>query len=521
MSILDVDGVYQSADAVVAEQPVRHAGVNTFMYAASRFLRAVGEAEGSELWRQPCADIRRARWLLGTVPLPLDSGKLGLRKTAAALVDRARVLGRVVDASLLQQFAAVTDALQRLGGERDTPLALGVAAYLAASGTERAMVVVTGRGYQDDIVDVFTALRCPVEVGTARDLTGSWVYDDVVVVGPVGWLPPGVLNAPRAPRIGLVHYDFYREPQEVWPLFGEGPVLRGPMPSRISRRPPLVLGGASSRGSRLPEAQEAPELTGFDVLSLAGDAVAGLPADVLREAAPGEHERVAAEAAQLADGSFVLLPLEAGVHKVLLVEEDDEGSPAVEAVDAATVTVGDAVVLRGGSYYQSLVERADAALGDDAIMLRAIQSGWKAQLHDRVASHRDGAQGVAADLKTQGATTANLGYWTGPWCIRTRRKADFTVVMHYLGRSDEANHAWDALGRIDHAHRSAGRSYANAVQRAVSGDTWETLQSEQWCDIALDDTEAGARVALIDALLPRRLSVPAHYLCRLRSSEVS
>lgn len=242
MSILDVDGVYRSADAEVSEQPVRHAGVSTFMHTASLFLRAVGDAEGSDLWRQPCADIRRARWLLGTVPLPLDSGTLGLRKTAGALADRIRVLGPVADRSLLGQLNAVADALRKLGGERDTPLARGVVKYLASSGTSRALVVVTNRVYQNDVVDAFTALRCPVEVGTVRDLAGTGVYDAAVVVGPVGWLPPGVLNAPRAARIGLVHYDFYREPQEVWPLFEEGPVLRGPMPSRISRRPPLVLG---------------------------------------------------------------------------------------------------------------------------------------------------------------------------------------------------------------------------------------------------------------------------------------
>jgi hypothetical protein len=519
VSILDVDGVYRSANAEVAEQPVRHVGVSTFMHAASQFLRAVGEAEGSDLWRQPCADIRRARWLLGTMPMPLDSGRLGLRRTADELADRASLFGRAVDRSLLGQLEAAADTLRKLGREGENPLVSGVLKYLESSGKGRVLVVIASRACQDDVVDVFTALRCPVEVGTVRDLAGTGVYDSAVIVGPVGWLPPGVLNAPRASRIGLVHYDFYREPQEIWPLFEEGPVLRGRMPTRISRRPTLVLGGAPGRG--VPEVQQAPVLTGFDVLSLAGDAVAGLPADILREAAPGTHERVPAQAAQLADGSFVLLPLEGGVHKVLLVEEDDEGKPTVEAVDAATVTVGDAVVLRGGSYYQSLVERADAALGGDAFMLRAIQSAWKAQLRDRIARHRDGKQGVEADLRGQGATTVNLGYWTGPWCIRTRLKADFAVVMRYLGRSNETDHAWEALDRIDRAHRSAGRSYADAVQRAVSGDTWKTLQLEQWCDIALDDTEAGARVALIDALLPGQLTVPAHYVCRLRSSEVS
>ncbi|MEV6975350.1 hypothetical protein [Kitasatospora sp. NPDC093806] len=520
MSMLDADGVYQRADAEIVEQPVRHSGVSAFMYAASQFLRAVGESEGSDLWRQSCAEIRRARWLIGTVPLPLKSGALGLRESAEALAGRARVIERVADRGLLRQFDAVADALRNLGRERENPLARGVLKYLESPGAGSVLVVVTSRAHQDDAVAAFTALRCPVDVGTARDLAGTRVYGAAVVIGPVGWLPPGVLNAPRASRIGLVHYDFYREPQDVWPLFGEGPVRRGRMPSRIIRRPSLLLGGAEVLRAGVPEVSEPPGLTGFDVLSLAGEAVAGLPADVLEQPAPGAHERVAAQAAQLADGSFVLLPRDGGVQKVLLVEADDEGRPAVEAVDAATVTIGDAVVLRGGSYYQSLVERADAALGEDALMLREIQRVWKAQLRHRVARHRDGVDGVATDLKARGATTANLGYWTGPWCIRTRLKADFTVVMRYLGRGDEADHAWEALGRIDHAHRKVGRNYAEAVQRAVSGRTWETLQSDQWCDISLDDTEAGARVALVDSLLPGQLTVPVHYLCRLRSLEV-
>jgi hypothetical protein len=517
VSILAVDSVYRQADGTVEEQPVRHAAVNAFLLATSQFLRSVGEErEPTELWRYPCSELRRARWRLGTVPLPLDSPRLGFRATAEALLERAESLKRNVDDELPQSLAASAHALLRLSRDGTNPLALGAVDYLSSeAGT--ALVVVTNRAYQNDVVQAFDA---PFYIGTVGDLMGVGVYGSAVIIGSAGWLPRGVLNAPRACRLGLVHYDFYREPQQIEPLLQEGPALRGSMPSQVTRRPTLILGGALGLRQAAPQPQDEPLLSSFDVLSLARDSVAGIPAEALSGGAPGTHDRVDAHAAQLADGSYVLLPLEHGVHKVFLVEEDGDAERTVEAVDAATVMPGDAVVLRGGSYYQSLVERADTALGEDAALLRQVQKRWKEQLRDRILHHPDGAAGVASDLRARGATTANLAYWTGPWCIRTRRRDDFTVVMRYLGRSDEASSAWEALGRIDHAHRSAGRSYAEAVKRALSDKVWQALLEDQWCDIALDDTDAGARLAVIDAVLPGQFAVPVHYLCRLRTPEL-
>lgn len=520
MSLWKADRVYQRADCVIEQQPVHHSGVHSFMRAASQFLRAVGELASSDLWRQACTEIRRVRWLIGTVPLPLNSWQLRFQETARGLVGTGARLQQAADADLVGQLSAVAQALSRLGEDSSNPLAAGATTFLSSGRRGTSLVAVTNRFYQDAVVHAFGVMRYPVEIGSVSDLLGAEVYDSAVVVGPVGWLPPGVLNAPRAARLGLVHYDFYREPLDIQPLFDEGPVLRGPMPARIRRRETRIVGTPPELADvATPETAES-LLTDLDVASLAQDAVAGLPVEALRDGASGGHEGVEARVALLADGSYVLLPVESSVHKILLVEPDPDDEPSVEAVDGASISVGDFVVLRGSSYYQSLVERADAVLGGDAPKLRALQQGWKAQLGDRIAHHPDGRRGVAKDLVARGAVTTNLDYWTSPWCIRTRRKNDFAVVMAYLGRRGEAQDVWVALGRIDHAHRSAGRSYAEAVQRAVSGDLWQQLWVDRWCEISLDDTDSGARAALVDALLPGQLCVPPHYLCRLRTSEV-
>ncbi|MFI0515362.1 hypothetical protein ACH3Y9_34020 [Streptomyces sp. WSLK1-5] len=520
MNLWETDSVYQQASCLVEDQPVHHSAVQSFMRVASQFLRTVGELEGSALWRQACAEIRRARWLLGTVPLPLNSRELRFQEIAHELADTADRLKQAADEDLVGQLYAVAKVLVHLGEAPENPLMIATRNFLASGRKGTALVAVTNRSYQDAVVGEFNALGHPVEIGLVSDLLGAVAYDSAVVVGPIGWLPQGVLNAPRSARLGLVHYDFYREPLDIPPLFDEGPVLRGTMPLRINRRETLTLGARPQPpGEDFPEVASSP-LTELDVASLAQDALAGLPADNLRDGNSGSHELVSAHVAQLADGSFVLIPAESGIHKILLIEPDLDDQPSVDAVDGASVTVGDYIVLRGSSYHQSLVERADAALGDDASELRAIQKKWKAQLRDRIAHHQFGRQGVAGDLTARGAVTTNLDYWTSSWCIRTRRKDDFAVVLRYLGRGDEAQDVWEALGRIDHAHRSAGRSYAEAVQRAVSGDLWQQLWVDRWCDIALDDTESGARAALIDAVLPGQLSVPAHFLCRLRTPEV-
>ena len=85
MSLSEADKVYQHADCVIEEQPVHHSGVHSFMRAASAFLRGVGELESSDLWRQACVEIRRVRWLLGTVPVPLNSLDLRLEVAAHSL----------------------------------------------------------------------------------------------------------------------------------------------------------------------------------------------------------------------------------------------------------------------------------------------------------------------------------------------------------------------------------------------------------------------------------------------------
>ncbi|MEU3081067.1 MULTISPECIES: hypothetical protein [Streptomyces] len=520
MSLWEVDKVYQHAGCAIEEQPVHHSGVHSFMRVASQFLRAVGELESSDLWRQACVEIRRVRWLLGTVPVPLNSLQLRLQETAHSLAGISARLRQAADADLVRQLSAVAQALTRLGADTSNPLMAGVMTFLSSGRKGTPLVAVTNRFYQDAVVRAFGVIHYPVEIGLVSDLLGAEVYDSAVVVGPIGWLPPGVLNAPRAARLGLVHYDFYREPLDVQPLFDEGPVLRGTMPTRVRRRDTRTVGAPSElTGGTTPETTES-LLTDLDVASLAQDAVAGLPIEALRDGATGGHEGVEARAALLADGSYVLLPVESSVHKILLVESDPDDEPSVEAVDGASISVGDYVVLRGSSYYQSLIERADVVLGDDAPMLRALQQGWKTQLGDRIAHHPDGRRGVAKDLVARGAVTTNLDYWTSSWCIRTRRRDDFAVVMAYLGRRGEAQDVWAALGRIDHAHRSAGRGYAEAVQRAVSGDLWQRLWVDRWCEIPLDDTDSGARVALVDAVLPGQLRVPPHYLCRLRTSEV-
>lgn len=518
MTLWEVDRVYQCAACVPEEQPVHHVGVHLFMRAASQFLRSIGELENSALWQGTCVEIRRARWRLGTVPLPLSSTEMGFGQTARLLATSAARLKPAIDAALTDQLHAVAQALACLGEEPSNPLAWGAMDWLSSGLSSSALVVVTNRSYQDAVVREFAEAGCSVAVGLVSDLTSATDYDAAAVVGPVGWLPPGVLSAPRTARLGVVRYDFYRESLEIPPLFDEGPVLRGTMPQHMLRRTAAVF-GATSDLPKIPEPEE-PLPTGLDAISLAQDAVAGLPVEVLRDSPTGGRDHVAARAAQLADGSYVLLPEESGVHKVLLVDPGTDDEPRVEAVDAASVSVGDFVVLRGESYYQSLVERADAALGDEAPPLRAVQRKWKSLLRDQISRHPGGRQGVAQALRARGATTANLDYWTSPWCIRTRRKEDFIVVMRYLGRSAEAQDAWAALDRIDRAHRSAGRSYAEAVQRAVSGDVWEKLWEDRWYDIPLDDSGSGARAALVEAVLPGQLSVSPNHLCRLRTPEV-
>ncbi|MFE2421493.1 hypothetical protein [Streptomyces hokutonensis] len=229
---------------------------------------------------------------------------------------------------------------------------------------------------------------------------------------------------------------------------------------------------------------------------------------------------VPARMALLADSSYTLVPAP-GSGSTLRVRLDPAGGQRAIQVLNGLLEEGDFLVLRRSSHDLYLKDRADALLGVDALRLRALQKKWKHQLWQRVSAHPQGSAGVANDLRRLGAETANVNYWTSGHCIRTRSLATFRIVLAYLGRRDEADWLWRELGRIDSAHRQAGRHFATDLERALSAVDLRAVVEHGFSEMALSVQGERTDLVRVDQILPEPLMVPSHMLCSRHTFEES
>lgn len=81
-----------AAECEIWDQPVEHPTARAFVFAATGFLRGLGEAADSELWRPSAALLRRCRRFVTTVPLPFGHPLLEFEASARQLeIGRAHV----------------------------------------------------------------------------------------------------------------------------------------------------------------------------------------------------------------------------------------------------------------------------------------------------------------------------------------------------------------------------------------------------------------------------------------------
>ncbi|MEV0580013.1 hypothetical protein [Streptomyces sp. NPDC050392] len=507
-----------AAECEIWDQPVEHSVVREFVFATTRFLRGLGEAEQSELWRSSAALLRRCRRLVCTVPLPLTHPLLRLAEAASQLSVTGPRFEGVVDPGHLERLRPVVTSLNRLAAQDADPLGDCVRDFLTLDDPRKAIVVLPDRGFTQAVAQVMTQNGVETHTGTHADLVGHSIYASAAMVGPPTWIRPGLLNAPRTANLALVHYAYFRESAEVEPL------LFGPVASTHVTRP---IRKSQPFRSEVPEAPAAgggtPELDEAGLLS----AEECSPSEEIRASFPrypaggdgrSSPDQVEAHAAVLADGSHVLLPKDADA-RILTLRTEVLPDTRVEQVSASSLGRGDYLALRNRSHHHDLMDRADTLLGPDAPVLRATQAEWKERLGKRTRQHPRGIRGVADDLRRLGAVTANVGYWVSDWCIKPRSKADFAVVLRYLAAGMDPDSAWEQLRKIDSAHRSAGQRYADDLQRALTPGCGEQLADAGWCTVRLGGRDSETLIARIEYVLHDTLQVPLHALCRLRTTE--
>ncbi|MFD5660005.1 hypothetical protein [Streptomyces hirsutus] len=500
-----------AAECEIWDQPVEHPTARAFVFAATGFLRGLGEAADSELWRSSAALLRRCRRFVCTIPLPFDHPLLQFEAAARQLKATIARLEGVADSGHVERLRAVVPSLQDLAADGGDPLGDCTREFLTLEDPRDSLVVLSDRRFTDAVAEAMALNGVEVRIGTHADLLGHDIYASAVVVGSPTWIHPGLLNAPRTENLALVHYGFFREDPEVAPLLF-GPVFSTHVTRPIEKSKPFRCGAPETPvlGWQPVEPDEAGLLSAEECS----------PSEEIRTSFPrySSADQVEAHAAVLADGSHVLLPtdLDARVFSLRVEELPDV---QIEQVPASSVSRGDYLALRNRPHHQDLMDRADAILGPDATSLRATQAEWKGWLWERTEQHSRGIRGVADELRSRGAVTANVGYWVSDWCIRPRSKADFAVVLRYLAAGADVDSVWERLRRIDSAHRSAGQRYADDLQRALTPDRVRRLVAAGWCTIRPTGSDSETLVARIDYMLSDTLRVPLNALCRLRTTE--
>ncbi|WP_035851057.1 hypothetical protein [Kitasatospora azatica] len=515
----EIDQVYAcAAECEIWDQPVEHPTARAFVFAATGFLRALGEAEDTELWRSSAALLRRCRRLVCTVPLPFDEPLLQFEDAARQLAAAAAGFDGIADPGHVERLRTATLSLERLAADGGDPLGDCVRDFLTLEDPRDGIVVLSDRRFTDAVAEAMALNGVQTRIGTYADLVGHDIYASAVVVGPPAWIRPGLLNAPRIGNLALVHYGFFRESPEVAPLLF-GPAVSTHVTRPIKKSKPFRYGAPETSAlSPQPPEPEGVGLLSAEECSPSEEIQASFPRYPAEGSYRGVPDQVEAHAAVLADGSHVLLPTDADA-RILALRAEDLPDVHVEQVSASSVGRGDYLALRNRSHHQDLMDRADAILGLDAASLRATQAEWKKRLWERTERHPRGIRGVAGELRSLGAVTANVGYWVSGWCIRPRSKDDFAVVLRYLALGADVDGAWERLRRIDSAHRSAGQRYAHDLQRALTPDSVERLVAAGWCTVSPTGPDSETLIARIDDILPDTLQVPLHALCRLSATE--
>jgi len=515
----EIDQVYAcSLECEIWDQPVEHPSARAYVTAATRLLRGLGELEASDLWRNSALLLRQTRRLVCNVPLPLGDPRLQFSGAAAQLDAQSVRLTAVADADRVDCLGRAAQLLAQLADCDDDPLGDCVRDFLTLDDVREGIVIVSDRRFTDAVAEAMAHRGVAVRVGTEADLAGGGVHGSAAIVGSPRWLKPGLLNAPRARNVALVHYDFFREEPRVEPLL-YGPTVSTGVVRPVQKSAAFLSGTAQEHADKA--AAEPADLLTAEECSLGEEIRVSFPSFPSEGGLGRVRDEVQARAALLADGSYVLLPVDADA-RILTVRSQVLPEVRLEQVDASSVGCGDYLVLRSKPHHQDLTERADALLGADAHALRATQNLWKNLLWERAGTHPRGIRGVADDLRRAGADTANVSYWISSWCIRPRSRSDFAVVLRYLAITADHDETWERLRRIDSAHRSAGQRYADDILRAATPERVSYLLAAGWC--AVTPTGAGSEMVVIsrvEHLLPDTLLAPLNALCRLRTTEDS
>lgn len=500
----DTAARYEAAAALeVNRHCVEDDELASFSNAVRAFLRTLGADADEGYWRRVVARLRRVRWELATVPLPLAHKEFDLQATTAAMERWLRDCGRtypshaIAAADLTARIAVLAQSARDPLGNAITTLQRGSGLMPAA----KALLIRDGR-HAAAVAAHLTQRGARIEVMVPSQLASTSVCDRMIVVGPAAWFPQHVFSAPTARRIDVVHFGWIRDRGVDTGILPDG---------NASDAPRRLLNPHQSESNQALDAGDLVPVIDWSVITTRTGGRA--------DASDTRAETVDAYLLLLASGDGVYLEAEEG-SRAYVVEVT--AGKELHQVPISSIQPGSYLVTRVGGEGDYIPAIANTLLGPDADRLRASQQRWKEKLRAQIAV--DGLQGVARRVAATGSPRANepnVRRWASPGSIRTSDYADFEALMKVLGLEADAAQLWQEMDRIDQAHLRAGQRVRALLNREILNANTTELERSGWSDfdVAEIEGEGALRVARVEARAPGTVRISSRQTRQLVAVE--
>ena len=501
VTIACADQIYQLASGhTVRPLAVESDEIRAFDERFRALQRALGDERSDEYWIRGLAWLRKARFNILATPLTIGDPALGLlaavalTREALTTCDRvypqhAEAVGQLCETAM-GVLLANTDAISNAIAQKVADL----------EGAKRIGVLLPSFGFDGRVTQHLRSLPglARIAVITSCELQMKRPYDALFVVGKSSWYESRraswVFTAPRAREIFLTcfawAFDRSLPPERAFSRSRMAPAL-GP-----SRQPDLP--------HPISEPSEKSEIEiDWELLSreLPGRAGTTAPEDL-----------VEARLFLLADGRAAFVGAFED-SRVQVLDPEAQSERRIDSIPTSDIDPGAFVLLRSEGGGDLIVTVADLILGSAASRLREMQVEWKKRLVEQI-STRD-LDGTVRALLSLGSSRANRGNvlnWASPRSLRTADEVDFFAVMRLTGLENQKLAYWNAMGKLDRAHRRAGFKIRDELEKEAERADLVELQTRGTLDFTLPVGGGALTAFRVEDISPQTYTVPYQQL---------
>lgn len=495
----DTADIYTVAsNAIVVWDVVEHELFEEYSIGLTALERALHEEKEDAVWIEVRRILRRVRSALSATPLPFCHTSFGVARACQEIEPYVSQAQAQYSAETARMLGHLVWLMECLAISRDNPLGDRVIA-LGSGATSVGLLLPVAR-HKESVVRFVRSVKsmAGVEVVTPKELANRRPFAGLLVAGSLQWYRDDrhVVISPRAQVVHLLRWSWMRDSLPDTRLFAASRIGRWTKPDS----PPTP----SAQPNLLDGSDLVPRIDWGAITDKVG-----------ASDEPRTAESVAARVLMLTGGRAVAVSAARGTIHV--VEPELEGAKRIREAEVHDLEVGDFVLLRSQGGGDLVVEVANQELGDSASALRALQDEWKAALRARVTAST--YTSVATQLQRLGTVRANaqnLRNWMSPRSLKTASIEDFSGIMKLIGREADTDRFWEAMTKLDNAHRKAGHSIRRMLISVVASSDLRRLESEGTMEFQLPAQGGGRLTAFrIEAIAPEFVDVAENRVGRL------